>query len=170
MRNAPTGIGAFQCHFLRGRGKSSFHDRLYFTPNRGSWRASASALQQWHAHRTLEIGNSEYSNDSANGTTSNGHSTTIEYSNDSKGHAAFSVATFPNVVSKHQNPLKLTWGALRERFTTHAFRTNKDGELFAPVTFKPGTRRKKENVGAIHLFSTRLRQRLCTRRLLQRLA
>ncbi len=119
---------------------------------------------------TLEIGNNEYSNDSANGTTSNGHSTTIEYSNDSKGHAAFSVATFPNVVSKHQNPLKLTWGALRERFTTHAFRTNKDGELFAPVTFKPGTRRKKENVGAIHLFSTRLRQRLCTRRLLQRLA
>jgi len=82
---------------------------------------------------TLEIGNSEYSNDS-------------------KGHAAFSVATFPNVVSKHQNPLKLTWGALRERFTTHALRTNKDGELFAPVTFKPGTRRKKENVGAIHLF------------------
>lgn len=97
----------------------------------------------------------------------NGH---VEYSNDEKRHAHFSVATFPNVVSKHQNPLKLTWGALRERFTTYAFRTNKDGELFAPVTFKPGTRRKKENVGAIHLFSTRLRQRLCTRRLLQRLA
>jgi putative DNA primase/helicase len=79
-----------------------------------------------------------------------GHSAAIEYSNGAP--QAFAVATFANVTSRQPRPLTLTWLQLCQRLTTHTQRTNKNGELFAPVTFKPNTTRAKANVETVHAF------------------
>ena len=101
---------------------------------------------------TFAVNGNEWHSDAS----TNGHGTANEHSNrtppDSYTEATFSVATFASVKRKKPNRLTFTWTQFSQRLTTHDVRDDKDGEAFAPVTFKPGTTRKKENVETVHLF------------------
>lgn len=63
-----------------------------------------------------------------------------------------SFSTFFRRTDNRPQPRTLHWGELAKRLATHQEHPRKDGPMFSPATFKPGTTRANKNVESISML------------------